>query len=113
MTPTEKISHRIALLQSLCTPRHQKRSGLEGQSFFVTLRYSDDSGRCPAAVYESELYAALARITDTRIHELDWLKEKAEDISQKGMLWFMGYLDKEHLTRLLDPAVDVFPTLGI
>lgn len=114
MSPTEKIAHRIALIQSLCTPKHQHRSGLGHSNFFVNLYYSDSSGRCSVPVYEYELYTALARITDTcEVLNRDWLEEKAHDIQRKGVLWFMGYLDKENLDRLLDPTVDLFPSAGI
>lgn len=103
MTPTEKISKRILFLESLCAPHY---------------KYYEDfwnrETRSWHRVDRSDLFPALAKITDTcPTTNLDWLKEKADEIDRKGMLWLMDYLDQENLDRLLDPSFDLFPAAGI
>jgi len=108
MTPTEKIARRVLLIERLCRPYAGEPERNPRYEDF----WSSDT-RSWHRLDRSDLYPALAQITNTRLHEMDWLKEKADDINQKGMLWFMDWLDEEHLGCLLDPTVDVFPSIGI
>jgi hypothetical protein len=108
MNDAQKIAKRVLLIERLCRPyAGEPERNPRYEDFY------NHGSRSWARIDRSDLYKALAHITNTRLHEMDWLKEKADDINQKGMIWFMDWLDKEHLGRLLDPTVDLFPSAGI
>ena len=111
MSPIEKISHRVALLQSLCTPKHRRPTFVDGNAFFVNYWAGDRVKGGFVRIHEDDLFSALEKVT--RIADREWLAGKVEHIQDKGMHQFMDYLDRDNLDRLLDPTIDLFPAAGI
>ena len=100
MTPTEKIAKRMLVL--------------EGFGLRKSLDFWSSEKETWLRISRDDVIAALAKVTATcATTNEDWLSDKIWDISRKGMLWFMDYLDQESLDRLLDPSFDLFPAAGI
>lgn len=101
MTPTEKIAKRVLVIGSIGMRSH--------------VDFYNATARSSHRISRDNVKYALGRVMGVMAddHGLEWLGEKLDEIHRRGMLWFMDYLDQENLDRLLDPAVDLFPSAGI